>query len=151
MRPIGCERSMWPLSDSTFLPSMRIWTFLTSGNSVKVSTTEPTSIVSPVDEVLAQVAREVDRRRAVLDLDTAELGLLRDDVRLALLLRAFEERLHRRRVLLLPVERDRALVGNELHALLIGVVDLDRELLRLLLGALARGRGCRCALRLDGR
>ena len=76
MRPIGCERSMWPLSDSTFLPSMRIWTFLTSGNSVKVSTTEPTSIVSPVEPPTKSLRRSPVKSTVAVPFSTLTLRSL---------------------------------------------------------------------------
>ena len=91
-------------------------------------------------KVLDEVFAEIDGRNAVLDCDALELRLLGDDRDDALRLRAREQGFHRRLVLAVLRRLDRARLGDELHAVVVGIIDLDADLLRLLGRVLLRSR-----------
>ena len=91
-------------------------------------------------KVLDEVFAEIDGSNAVLDSDALELRLLGDDRDDALRLRAREQGFHRRLVLAILRRLDRARLGYELHAVVVGIVDLDTDLFRLLGRAVLRPR-----------
>ena len=91
-------------------------------------------------EILDEIFAEIDGRDSVLDLDALEFRLLGDDVDHALRLRAGKQRFQCRLVLAVLRRLDRARLGDELHAVVVGIIDLDADLLRLLGRVLLRSR-----------
>ena len=83
-------------------------------------------------KVLNEVFAKIDGRNSVLDCDAFEFRLLGDDRDDALRLRAREQGFHRYLVLAVLRRLDRARLSYEFHAVVVGIVDLDANLFRLL-------------------